>query len=81
MGRNSSNTQEEWRLTWSVQATEGTGTCGGRNQAQQTDQGSVGRRQRQKKEHKGHWETCCVSEWSCVQLDASGIHPSAWTDS
>lgn len=35
MGGNISKTQEEGKLTWSVRATEGTGTCGGKTRQKQ----------------------------------------------
>ncbi len=46
MGRNIGKTQEEGKLTWSVRATEGTGTCGGKTRQNKQKQGSVRRRQR-----------------------------------
>lgn len=42
MKGNISQTQEDWRLTWSVRATEDTGTCGGKDEAQPKHRGQLG---------------------------------------
>lgn len=42
MGGNISKTQEERKLTWSVRATEGTGTCRGKTRQNKQYRGQLG---------------------------------------
>lgn len=54
MGGNISKTQEERKLTWSVRATEGTGTCGGKTRQNKQYRGQLGEdREKKKKRTQG----------------------------